>query len=73
MVAFVRMSQKWFAVVHENCDTIEQVYDIDGENLEVHVSQGSPVAFAEDIETFADTMGIDVSEIVVVDPDSDHE
>ena len=71
MFTLVKMSSGWYAIEHPLCDTVEQVVEMDGENIESHVSQGSVVAFVDDLGVFADALGISESDITVVEPDDE--
>ena len=66
MWKLVYMTKKWYAVKYADSDDLlleieETVFD--------HVRQGTIVALADDLEWFADEMGIEVSDITVVEPE----
>lgn len=57
MYMFVKMSSKWFCVEF-NIDR-----EADRENMMLHIENDNLVAFANDIECFAEEMEIEVDDI----------
>jgi len=56
---FIKMSSKWFC---RKIETIESV----ARNTILHIENGEVVAFADDIEGFADEMEIEVADIEMI-------
>ena len=59
MYFFIKMSEQWYGLEIEDIES-------DLENLQEHVNNGDIVHLADDIEYFADDMGIDVAEIEIL-------
>ena len=57
---FIKMSGKWYGQEIDDVESAE-------ENIQAHVDNGNIVVLADDIETFAEEMGIEVSDIEMVD------
>ena len=64
MWKLVLMSSKWYAVHYEDGDDL--LLDIEDSVFE-HVNQGTIIALSDDLETFADEMGIELSDIETVE------
>lgn len=59
MYMFVKMSSGWF------CEKVQSMSSSMSNAME-HVSQGEIIAYADEIEGFADEMGIEVDDIEMV-------
>ena len=59
---FIRMSGKWYYQEFSTLSSSKLQ-----ENMREHVNNGTIVAFADDLESFADEMGIKVDDIEFVD------
>jgi len=60
MFSLVKLSGKWYSL------TIDSVED-GMENIQEHIDNGNIVCLTDNIETFADEMGIDEEEITNCD------